>query len=176
MLCPCAWGNTMGIEILEERFQDYKQKYPEHLSELASLAGQIAGHQQRIRKLLGKVTPTLCARCTNTCCSGIPCDGWFSTGDYFAYRMLYDVPEMQNAGSRSEWVNWSCSFLTDAGCSLPEDMRPLACIKVNCANLNRILEERGDLPEFRRICEAIDLIQTRLWELVAEHQESWAGR
>ena len=73
-------------------------------------------------------------------------------------------------------MNWSCSFLTDTGCSLPEDMRPIACVNVNCANLNRILEERGDLPEFRRICEAIDLIQTRLWELVAEHQESWTGR
>ena len=62
----------MGIETLEERYQDYRKEYPEHLPELASLAGQIAGLQQRIRKLLGKATPTLCAHCINTCCAGYP--------------------------------------------------------------------------------------------------------
>jgi hypothetical protein len=151
----------MGIEVLEELFQQYKRNYPQNLPELASLAQQISRHQHLIRKILSTIT--VCAACSAKCCIGMPCDGWFTALDYFAYRMLYDFPAVLKVSS-GEW--WNCSFLSQAGCSLPEDMRPLACVKVNCPHLNQILEERGELSEFKKICEAIDDIQTRLWELV----------
>ncbi|HUT83202.1 MAG TPA: hypothetical protein VMX95_01030 [Thermodesulfobacteriota bacterium] len=156
----------MGIELIEERFQQYKRKYPQNLPELALLGREISGHQQSIRKILRNIP--VCAECSTSCCIGIPCDGWFTSLDYFAYRMLYDFPEALKVSS-GEWRN--CSFLTQAGCSLPEDMRPLPCVKVNCAHLNQVLEERGELSEFKKLCEALDDIQTRLWELVGAQEE-----
>jgi len=156
----------MGIELLEERFQQYKRKYPQNLPELTLLGREISGHQQSIRKILRNIP--VCAECSTSCCIGIPCDGWFTSLDYFAYRMLYDFPEALKVSS-GEWRN--CSFLTQAGCSLPEDMRPLPCVKVNCAHLSQVLEERGELSEFKKLCEALDDIQTRLWELVSAHEE-----
>ncbi|MCX5885609.1 MAG: hypothetical protein NT096_06850 [Proteobacteria bacterium] len=156
----------MGIELLEERFQQYRRKYPQNLSELALLGREISGHQQSIRKILRNIP--VCAECSTSCCIGIPCDGWFTSLDYFAYRMLYDFPEALKA-SPGEWRN--CSFLSQAGCSLPEDMRPLPCVKVNCSHLNQVLEERGELSEFKKLCEALDDIQTRLWELVGADEE-----
>jgi hypothetical protein len=50
-------------------------------------------------------------------------------------------------------------------------MRPLACVKVNCPALNRELAERGRIEEFKRLCAALDDIQTKLWELVTAHEE-----
>jgi len=156
----------MGIKLLEERFQQYRRKYPQNLSELAFLAREISDHQQSIRKLLSNIP--VCAECSASCCIGMPCDGWFTSLDYFAYRMLYDFPEALKVSS-GEWR--SCSFLTPSGCSLPEDMRPFPCVKVNCAHLNRVLEERGELSEFKKLCGALDNIQTRLWELVGAQEE-----
>jgi len=158
----------MGIEILEERFQQYARIYPEKLPQLASLAQQAAGCQQQIRKILDAVTPALCAECTAKCCTGMPCDGYFTAIDYFAYRMLYDTPEVFRLPSSQPL---DCSFLSQAGCSLPEDMRPFACVKVNCVHLNRALVERGKLPEFKRLCAVLDEIQTNIWELIDEDVE-----
>jgi hypothetical protein len=158
----------MGIEILEERFQHYTKKYPEKLLELASIAQQMSGCQQRIRKILDSVAPAVCATCNTKCCTGMPCDGYFTAIDYFAYRMLYDYPEIFRVPASRPC---DCSFLTQAGCSLPEDMRPFACVKVNCSHLNQILEERGVFPEFKKLCEALDDIQTSIWKLIDEHEE-----
>jgi hypothetical protein len=158
----------MGIEILEERFQEYKNKNPQRLIELSALAHQMSGCQQQIRKILDAVTPVVCAACITKCCIGMPCDGYFTAIDYYAYRMLYDVPEVSQVPSSHPW---DCSFLTRTGCSLPEDMRPFACVKVNCLNLNQALEERGEFPEFKKLCEALDEIQTKIWELIDEHEE-----
>ena len=157
----------MGIEILEEQFQQYTKKYPEKLPELVSLAQQMSDCQQQIRKILDTVTPAVCATCTTKCCTGMPCDGYFTAIDYFAYRMLYDTPEVFRVPSSQPL---DCSFLSRAGCSLPEDMRPFACIKVNCLHLNQVLEARDGLPQFRKLCEALDDIQTRIGDLIDEHE------
>jgi len=134
---------------------------------LKELARQIARLQQQMRKLFAPAAQALCAACTTKCCSGMPIEGWFTAEDYFAYRMLYDVPVALMAEA-PEWG--SCSFLQPHGCSLPEDMRPLACVKVNCPALNRELEERGDMGAFKQLCDQLDDIQTKLWELVTAHE------
>jgi len=158
----------MGIELLEEKYQNFKTRYPRFLPELKELAQQIAQLQMTMRKLFAPIAPALCAACTTKCCSGMPIEGWFTPEDYFAYRMLYDMP----SALKAEPQLWgSCSFLKPDGCALPENMRPLACVKVNCPALNLKLEERGELEEFKRLCAAIDGIQTRLWELVSAHEE-----
>ncbi len=153
----------MGIEALEDKFQHYKEKYSQNIAELKSLALQIVELQQQIRNLLRDITPNLCTACESKCCSGMPIEGWFTAEDYFAYRMLYDAPHDLKISSSDQF---NCSFLTATGCSLPENMRPLACVKVNCVNLNRMLKEKDKLAEFKKICEELDEIQVKLWQLV----------
>jgi hypothetical protein len=83
------------------------------------------------------------------------------------------MPEIYSLSSDSPW---HCSFLGDKGCSLPEDMRPFACVKVNCSQLNLVLDERGELPEFKKLCGMLDEIQTSIWQLIDEHEskeDSW---
>jgi hypothetical protein len=158
----------MGIEILENKFKDFAARCSRHLPQLKELALNIAQLQIQMRKLFDPIAPALCTACTTKCCSGMPIEGWFTAEDYFAYRMLYDVPEALKA----EAPIWgSCSFLKPDGCALPENMRPLACVKVNCPPLNRALEERGQIAEFKRLCSELDDIQTQLWELVSAHEE-----
>jgi len=158
----------MGIDLLEEKYQDFTNQYPGYLPELKVLAQQIAQLQERMRKLFAPIATELCTACNTKCCSGMPIEGWFTAEDYFAYRMLYDMP----AALKAEAPLWgSCSFLKPDGCALPENMRPLACVKVNCPALNRELEERGELEEFKRLCASLDEIQTQLWELVSAHEE-----
>jgi hypothetical protein len=158
----------MGIELLEEKYQDFKKRYPVFLPELKKLAQHIARLQKQMRKLFAPIAPPLCTACSTKCCSGMPIEGWFTAEDYFSYRMLYDMPEALKA----EAPLWgSCSFLKTDGCALPENMRPLACVKVNCPELNMKLEERGELEEFKRLCAALDEIQMQLWKLVSAHEE-----
>jgi hypothetical protein len=158
----------MGVELLEGKYQDFKTQYHRRLPHLRKLALQISALQKQMRQLFAPVAPALCSACTTRCCSGMPIEGWFTAEDYFAYRMLYDEPTALKAHEPT-WG--SCSFLLPDGCSLPEDMRPLACVKVNCPPLNRALEERGDIAEFKRFCSELDDIQTKLWELVNPQEE-----
>jgi hypothetical protein len=158
----------MGIELLEEKYQDFRTRRHGNLPRLRELALQISALQKQLRQLFAPLIPALCPACTARCCSGMPIEGWFTPEDYFAYRMLYDVPEALKA---AQPVWGSCSFLNPDGCALPEDMRPLACVKVNCPPLNRTLEERGELEEFKRLCAELDDIQTLLWELVSADRE-----
>jgi hypothetical protein len=158
----------MGIELLEEKYQDFKSQYPGFLPELKKLAQHISRLQKQMRKLFAPIAPALCTACSTKCCSGMPIEGWFTAEDYFAYRMLYDMP----AALKAEAPLWgSCSFLKADGCALPENMRPLACVKVNCPDLNMKLEEQGELEEFKRLCAALDEIQTLLWKLISAHEE-----
>jgi hypothetical protein len=158
----------MGIEILERKYQSFSSKNSRHLPHLKELALQIESLQKQMRKVFAPIAPALCSSCTTKCCSGMPIEGWFTKEDYFAYRMLYDAPEELKAKA-PQWG--SCSFLQPDGCALPENMRPLACVKVNCPALNRKLEEQGKLEQFKRLCDALDVIQTELWELVSAAEE-----
>jgi hypothetical protein len=158
----------MGIEILEKKYQSFSSQNSRNLSHLKEFALQIEELQKQMRKLFAPIAPALCSACKTKCCSGLPIEGWFTAEDYFAYRMLYPVPEALKAKAPL-WG--SCSFLQPDGCALPENMRPLACVKVNCPALNRELEKRGDLEEYKRLCVALDDIQTKLWELVSIPEE-----
>jgi len=159
----------MGIAALEEKFQIFMQTHSANLPQLRALAKQISTIQKQMRRILDEVTPSLCAACSTKCCIGMPIEGWFTAEDYFAYRMLYSVPQVTNSSS----ANWrNCLFLQPEGCSLPEDMRPLACVKVNCESLNSKLAEQGSLPAFKQLCEKLDDIQTQLWETVNAQTEN----
>lgn len=158
----------MGIELLEEKFLIYSKRYPERLPYLKSLAIDISTCQRQIRSILNDLTSTLCSICDRKCCSGMPCDGYFTIIDYFAYRMIYNMPEI----SRISYANpRDCSFLSMAGCTLPEDMRPIACVKVNCDLVNKALKETDRGFNFRILCETLDNLQYKIWVLINEGVE-----
>jgi hypothetical protein len=153
----------MGLEFLENRFQEYKSKYPQDVPGLKNLAKQVEGTQKKVRKVLDSVTPALCSTCHATCCKGMPVDGWFTAGDYFLYRMLYDTPVKLKVEANDER---SCSFLATTGCTLPCDMRPFACVKVNCERLDQKLKKAGEFDVFMILREELDNLQEALWRII----------
>jgi len=153
----------MGIEALEKKFQHYTRDCSDKLPQLKKFARQISGLQKQMRLILDEITPSLCPQCTTKCCSGMPIEGWFTAEDFFAFRMLYDVPTVSK-DSQTDWRD--CAFLEAQGCALPVDMRPLACVKVNFGGVNTMLAERGQREEFKSLCAQVDDIQTELWKIV----------
>ncbi len=156
----------MGIEILEEKFQQYHSLHPENMPGLKDLAVQTCAVQKRVRQLMDAITPKLCVACTASCCKCMPVDGWFTESDYFLYRMLHEAPfklRLQPADGRS------CTFLGDRGCLLPGDMRSFPCVKVNCKPIADALAEQGRLDEFTGLFDALGRIQEAVWHLLAEY-------
>jgi hypothetical protein len=155
----------MGLEILEEKFQRHLRRFPDQVSTLQSIAMRVASVQQEMRRILNRITPRLCAACSSSCCRCMPVEGWFTEGDYFTYRMLYDPPfalRISSADPRG------CAFLGPGGCVLPEDMRPFPCVKVNCTVVARELEAGGLAGDFMRQYEALGRLQEEIWPLLAE--------
>jgi hypothetical protein len=153
----------MGVEILEKRFQHYRQQHPHNIPRLRELAEKSRSVQQQVRAILDELTPQLCVACTASCCKCMPIDGWFTESDYFLYRLLYDEP----AGLRRMHADGrSCTFLGSRGCVLPGDMRSFPCVKVNCKTITTALAEKGRLEEFSACFDALTAIQEAVWPLL----------
>jgi len=156
----------MGLEILEDKFQRYLQQFSERRPLLHSLAVRVASVQLEMRRILNRITPQICGACISSCCRCMPVEGWFTEGDYFAYRMLHDAPFALRLGSAA---TGGCAFLGPAGCALPEDLRPFPCVKVNCAAIAAELEARGLEGEFMRLHADLSALQEEIWPLLAEY-------
>jgi len=145
----------MSIETLEERYQNLKQGSTitgEYLSHCALQASAIQNH---MRAILSEVAPGFCGPCEHKCCEGFPLEGWFSFEDYVLFRAKYGRPLIPSNRIRR---NTACSFLTPEGCSLPEDMRPFTCVKINCEQLNDLLKYSGKEHHFNLLRKALDAI------------------
>jgi hypothetical protein len=155
----------MGIEILEEKFQHYRQRHPENMDRLRELAEKTAAVQARVRVLMDAITPRLCSACIASCCTSMPVDGWFTESDYFLYRMLHEAPfdlRIPHGDGRS------CTFLGDTGCVLPGAMRSFPCVKVNCKMVTQALAANGRLEEFTGLYDEMSRLQEQLWPLLAD--------
>ena len=153
----------MGLERLEEKFQNYIKKYPENMDRLTSIAEQVAGIQRNVRKLLDGITTEVCSACSASCCQCMPVDGWFTESDYFIFRMLYDAPFDLRAEHN---IERGCSFLGPDGCVLHSDIRPFPCVKVNCEKLNDALKAQGDTEAFNRLYNELGRLQEEIWPLL----------
>ena len=155
----------MGIDVLEKKFQHYRQRHPENMGRLGELAEEASVVQSRLRQLMDAITPTLCSVCIASCCKCMPVDGWFTESDYFLFRMLHEAPFDLR---RSHADGRSCTFLGDTGCVLPGAMRSFPCVKVNCKVVALALEASGKLAEFTELYDEMSRLQEQVWPLLAD--------
>ena len=145
----------MGIASLEKRYQALSTTVPDIHIRLVHYANITNLIQSEMRTILNSVTPVTCGNCENKCCDGFPLEGWFSLEDYSLYRVKYGKPVLPlNRTGRST----SCYFLTPQGCSLPEDMRPFTCVKINCKQVSEVLRTFGKDQQFNKLQNALDRV------------------
>jgi hypothetical protein len=156
----------VGINVLENRFQEYCTVCSDNIPALKSIAVSVSLVQKRMRELLRGITDIKCSSCESSCCECMPVEGWFTENDYFVYRMLHNAPFslMTNERARAN----SCVFLASDGCSLPEDIRPFPCVKVNCLLIEGELEKKGRLDKFKELVCEIDSLQQKIWAIIKD--------
>ena len=153
----------MGIDTLEEKYQLILQRAGIDISRLSRYADQTIIVQNEMRTILNQLTPHLCTQCENKCCEGFPVEGWFSLEDYTVFRVKYSKPTLPpNRVKRSS----ACYFLTPEGCSLPEDMRPFTCVKINCEKINESIKAIGKTQKFKQLKSALDKIHREVSPIV----------
>ena len=129
-------------------------KKPE-IAYLSQYVNQAETVQNEMRKILNPLTPKICGPCEHKCCEGFPLEGWFSLEDYVLFRVKYGKPiPPLNRIKRDA----ACYFLTPEGCSLPEDMRPFTCVKINCKTLTESIKSIGEDKRFNKLKSALDKI------------------
>ena len=153
----------MGLEMLEKKFQNYLREHPENISRLKLIAEKISSVQKKMRGLLDSITSEICRKCSTSCCSTLPVEGWFTESDYFIYRTCYEAPFHLKLSHDNETA---CVFLGTGGCVLPADMRPFPCVKVNCKWVSKELNVKGSINEFNQLNNDLGEIQKKLWGIL----------
>ena len=144
----------MGIDTLEKKYQLILRAGID-ISRLSRYANQATIIQNEMRTIFDQLTPHLCTHCENKCCEGFPVEGWFSPEDYTLFREKYDKPTLPPNRVK---LQSACYFLTPEGCSLPEDMRPFTCVKINCKTLTESIKSIGEDKRFNKLKSALDKI------------------
>jgi hypothetical protein len=162
----------MGITLLEENYQHIRDRYPTltpHLTDCAERASLI---QIELRNIFNHITPHLCTPCENKCCEGFPLEGWFSLEDYVLFRVKYAKPV-----SPPNRINHptACSFATLHGCSLPEDLRPFTCVKINCSKVTDAIKDRGEEEHFNKLITALDAIHRDVSSTIKQHKVTFVS-
>jgi hypothetical protein len=145
----------MGITLLEKRYQAITADFPDIHTRLMHYADSTVFIQSEMRAILNTVTPAICSTCEQKCCEGFPLEGWFTLEDYALYRVKYGIPTLPpNRTGRAT----SCYFLTPEGCSLPEDLRPFTCVKINCKKVSEALQALGKDQVFKQLQSSLDTL------------------
>jgi len=157
----------MGITVLEEKYQRIREGHPTLTAYLTDCAEWAARIQIEMRSIFNHITPYLCTVCENKCCEGFPLEGWFSLEDYILFRTKYarPVPPPNRINN-----SCACSFVTQKGCSLPEDLRPFTCVKINCSTVTEVLRERGEEEHFNQLITGLDVIHRDVSGRIKEHK------
>lgn len=111
--------------------------------------------QKEMREILNPLTPGICGPCEHKCCEGFPLEGWFSLEDYVLFRVKYEKPVPPPNRMKRDTA---CHFLTPEGCSLPENMRPFTCVKINCERLTQSIKSTGMYERFNQLKNKLDTI------------------
>lgn len=156
----------MGITALEEKYQLILQESAIDSAHLLRYTERASVVQSEMREILNQLTSHLCSHCKHTCCEGSPVDGWFSLEDYALFRVKYGIP---TPPTNHVMRDRGCSFLTPGGCSLPENMRPFSCVKVNCEELKESLNSLGEVQRFNQLKDSLDDIQWEVHQLITRN-------
>ena len=157
----------MGITVLEENYQQIKEEFPELRAYLSDCAVRASRIQIEMRAIFNSITPHLCTSCENKCCEGSPLEGWFSLEDYLLFRAKYDKPV--SPPNRITHPT-ACSFVTPHGCSLPEDLRPFTCVKINCSKVTEALKTRGEEEHLKQLIAVLDEIHRDVSSTIKHHK------
>ena len=154
----------MGIDTLEEKYQLIRHRAGIDISRLSQYANQATIIQNEMRTLFDQLTSHLCSQCENKCCEGFPVEGWFSPEDYILFRIKYGRPTLPpDRVKRSS----ACYLLTPEGCSLPEDMRPFTCVKINCEKLTESIKTTGKTQRFSELSSALEKIHREVSSIIS---------
>ncbi len=153
----------MGVELLEDRYQNFIAKNPDCTNRLKKLSDQNNLIQLNMRAVLDTITAQLCPECKGPCCQCMPVEGWFTEADYFLYRTQHDAPFDLRV---DHGIPNGCAFLGETGCVLPPDSRPFPCVKVNCKTVATRLIENNTLEKFTQLYDAMDALQEKLWQIL----------
>lgn len=155
--------NQLGINTLEEKYQFIIQRKRTEAAFLYRYVNQATMVQNEMRKILDPLTLQICGNCENKCCEGFPLEGWFSLEDYVLFRVKYGKPiPPPNRIKRDT----ACYFLTPEGCSLPEDMRPFTCVKINCEHLTALIKAIGKIKRFNQLKSALEKIHREVSPII----------
>ncbi|MBW1853454.1 MAG: hypothetical protein JRJ00_02040 [Deltaproteobacteria bacterium] len=158
--------NPLGINILEEKYQLILQNGRVPSDQFSQWASNAANIQEEIRSILNHLTSRLCSQCEHVCCEGFPVEGWFSVEDYILFRAKYDKPiPPLNRIERDT----ACFFLAPGGCSLPEDLRPFTCVKINCEKLTDSIKAQGKEHRFNQLKNSLDDIRREVSLTIHRH-------
>jgi len=155
--------NPLGIEILEEKYQLILRRAGFETLHLSQYANRATIIQSEMRKILNQLAPYICTHCKNKCCEGFPLEGWFSLEDYILFRLKYGKPIPP---ANRVKCNTACYFLTPEGCSLPEDMRPFTCVKINCEKITEFIKSMGKAQRFNQLKNALDKIHSEVSSII----------
>jgi len=156
----------MGITLLEENYQHIREGYPELTAFLNDCAARASLIQIEMRNIFNHITPHLCTPCENKCCEGFPLEGWFSLEDYVLFRVQYAKPLSPPDSIKHPTA---CSFATPHGCSLPENLRPFTCVKINCSKVTEAIKDRGEEEHFNNLVLALDTIHRDIASTIKQH-------
>jgi hypothetical protein len=157
----------MGITLLEENYQRIRDGHPALTAYFTGCAERASFIQIEMRSIFNHITPHLCTPCENKCCEGFPLEGWFSLEDYTLFRTKHEKPV-----SPPNRINHptACSFVTPRGCSLPEDLRPFTCVKINCSKVTEALKDRGEEEHFKQLITVLDEIHRDISSTIKQHK------
>lgn len=109
------------------------------------LAGELAAAPQRetrqvarsllaaydpLRQIFARLCPGLCPACARVCCAHVDVKGLFDQADLIQMAALgLDRPPLPRPVAKG------CAFLGQAGCRMPWQARPYACLHYLCAPL-----------------------------------------
>ena len=129
-------------------------KQPE-MACLTRYLNQAEAVQKEMREILNRLTPEICGACENKCCEGFPLESWFTYEDYVLFRVKYEKPTPPPNRIKRDTA---CYFLTPEGCSLPENMRPFTCVKINCEKITQSIKSIGKYHRFNQLKNKLDSI------------------
>ncbi|MGD8228585.1 MAG: hypothetical protein PVI20_12460 [Desulfobacteraceae bacterium] len=131
-----------------------------HKGGLVRMAKKIEGLLSELISLQREHVAVLCSACDSPCCERV--EHLFDERDVIYARVLLgrDVPRRKQKG------NGGCSFLSGRGCRLAPEVRPFACHRYLCSELEE--EMRRKEPELPQILNkkfrALEALRGQLWK------------
>ena len=131
-----------------------------HKQGLVQVAKKIEGLLTELIAIQRDHVGLVCSACESPCCERV--DHLFDEKDVIYARVFLgqDVPR------RKQKRNGGCSFLTTKGCRLDPEVRPFACHRYLCPQLEaEMMRKEPSLPQIlNEKIRAVEALRGQLWK------------